>query len=94
MSSASTPTQLSLSERPREPVLSPDAYRRIDREVAKYPPDQKQSAVMSALTIAQRELGWISPEVERDVASYLGMPAIAVHEVASFYTMYNLAPVG
>ncbi len=94
MSSASTPTQLSLSERPREPVLSPDAYRRIDREVAKYPPDQKQSAVMSALTIAQREVRWISPEVERDVASYLGMPAIAVHEVASFYTMYNLAPVG
>lgn len=92
--SASAPTQLSLSERPREPVLSSDAYRRIDREIAKYPSDQRQSAVMAALTIAQREVGWISPEVEADVAAYLGMPAIAVHEVATFYTMYNLAPVG
>ncbi len=86
--------QLSLSERPKGPVLSAQAYAQIDRELAKYPADQKQSAVMSALRIAQREIGWISPEVEADIAAYLGMPAIAVHEVASFYTMYNLKPVG
>jgi len=86
--------QLSLSERPKAPLLSAEAYAQIDRELAKYPVDQKQSAVMSALRIAQREVGWISPEVEADIAAYLGMPAIAVHEVASFYTMYDLAPVG
>ena len=86
--------QLSLSERPTGPALSAQAYAQIDRELAKYPADQKQSAVMSALRIAQREVGWISPEVEADIAAYLGMPAIAVHEVASFYTMYNLKPVG
>ncbi|MBU3725214.1 MAG: NADH-quinone oxidoreductase subunit NuoE [Burkholderiaceae bacterium] len=86
--------QLSLSERPKGPVLSAAAYAQIDRELAKYPADQKQSAVMSALRIAQRETGWISPEVEADIAAYLGMPPIAVHEVASFYTMYNLKPVG
>jgi NADH-quinone oxidoreductase subunit E len=76
------------------PVLSPDARRRISREIAKYPPDQPQSAVMAALAIAQREHGWISPEIEAEVAEILGMPAIAVHEVATFYTMYNLKPVG
>ena len=86
--------QLSLSERPQGPALSAEAYKRIDREIAKYPADQRQSAVMSALTIAQREVGWISPEVEADIAAYLGMPPIAVHEVATFYTMYNLQPVG
>ena len=86
--------QLSLSERPKGPVLSAQAYAQIDRELAKYPADQKQSAVMSALRIAQREIGWISPEVEADIAAYLGMAPMAVHEVASFYTMYNLAPVG
>lgn len=86
--------QLSLAERPKAPLLSAEAYAQIDRELAKYPADQKQSAVMSALRIAQREVGWISPEVEADIAVYLGMPAIAVHEVASFYTMYDLAPVG
>jgi NADH-quinone oxidoreductase subunit E len=75
-------------------LLSEDAYRRIDREVAKYPPDQTQSAVMAALHIAQRERGWCSPEVIEDVAAYLRMPPIAVHEVATFYTMYNKRPVG
>lgn len=86
--------QLSLAEAPKGPVLSAQAYQKIDREIAKYPADQKQSAVMAALAIAQTEQGWISPEVEADIANYLGMPAIAVHEVASFYTMYNLKPVG
>ncbi|MBU6292950.1 MAG: NADH-quinone oxidoreductase subunit NuoE [Burkholderiales bacterium] len=75
-------------------MLSPDAYKKIDRELAKFPADQKQSAVMAALAIAQDEKGWLSPEVIQDVAAYLEMPAIAVQEVATFYTMYNLRPVG
>jgi NADH-quinone oxidoreductase subunit E len=87
-------TQLSITERPQEPALSAQAYEKIDREIAKYPSDQKQSAVMAALAIAQDEQGWLSPEVIQDVAVYLEMPAIAVQEVATFYTMYNLKPVG
>ena len=75
-------------------MLSEAALRRIDREVAKYPPDQKQSAVMSALAIAQDEQGWLPPETMDFVASYLGMPAVAVYEVATFYAMYNRKPVG
>src|SRR5215831_19297629 len=75
-------------------MLSEAALRGIDREVAKYPPDQKQSAVMSALAIAQDEKGWLSNETMDFVADYLGMPSVAVYEVASFYTMYNLKPVG
>ncbi len=75
-------------------LLSQEAYRKIDRELAKFPADQKQSAVMAALAIAQVEQGWLSPEVMQDVADYHGMPAIAVQEVATFYTMYNLKPVG
>jgi len=75
-------------------VLSPDALARIDRAVAKYPPDQKQSAVMAALTIAQDEKGWLSTETMDFVAAYLGMAPIAVYEVASFYTMYDLKPAG
>jgi NADH-quinone oxidoreductase subunit E len=75
-------------------MLSQDALTRIDREVGKYPADQKQSAVMAALAIAQDERGWLPREVIEYVAHYLGMPAIAVFEVASFYNMYDLAPVG
>ena len=75
-------------------MLSEAALRGIDREVAKYPPDQKQSAVMSALAIAQDEKGWLSPETMDFVASYLGMPPVAVYEVASFYEMYNREPTG
>ena len=75
-------------------LLSDAAYARIDREVAKYPPEQKQSAVMAALAIAQDEQRWVSPEVIEDVAAYLGMPPIAVHEVASFYNMYDTSPPG
>lgn len=75
-------------------LLSEQAYKRIDREVAKFPADQKQSAVMAALAIAQDEKGWLAPEVMRDIADYLGMPAIAVQEVATFYAMYNTEPVG
>jgi NADH-quinone oxidoreductase subunit E len=75
-------------------MISAEGLKEIDRAVMKYPPDQKQSAVMSALAIAQDEHGWLSPEVMQFVADYLGMPAIAVEEVATFYTMYETAPVG
>ena len=75
-------------------LLSDAAYARIDRELAKYPADQRQSAGMAALAIAQDEKGWVSPEVIEDVAAYIGMPPIAVHEVASFYNMYDTRPVG
>ncbi len=75
-------------------MLSPDALRRIDREVAKYPADQKQSAVMSALAIAQDEHGWLPVAAMDAVAHHLGMPPVAVYEVATFYAMYNLAPTG
>jgi NADH-quinone oxidoreductase subunit E len=64
------------------------------REVAKYPPDQKQSAVMACLAIVQEEFGHVAQEHELAVADYLGMPAIAVHEVTTFYNMYNQQPVG
>ncbi len=73
-------------------MLSPDALKKIDREVAKYPPDQKQSAVMAALIIAQDEKGWLATETMDFVASYLGMAPVAVYEVATFYNMYNLEP--
>jgi NADH-quinone oxidoreductase subunit E len=75
-------------------ILSSAAKAKIDREVAKYPVDQKQSAVMAALAIAQDEHGWLPNELMDDVARYLGMPSIAVYEVATFYNMYNLKPVG
>lgn len=75
-------------------LLSAGALAKIDREVAKYPPDQKQSAVMAALAIAQDEKGWLATETMDFVAQYLGMPPVAVYEVATFYTMYNLKPVG
>ena len=75
-------------------MLSTDSLRKIDRELAKYPPDQKRSAVMSALLIAQEEKGWLAPEVMDFVAGYLEMPAVAVYEVATFYSMYNLQKTG
>ncbi len=75
-------------------MLSAESLKKIDREIAKYPPDQKQSACMSALRIAQDEKGWLAPEVIDFIAGYLGMPPMAVYEVASFYAMYNLQPVG
>lgn len=75
-------------------VLSPDSLSRIDQAIAKYPANQRQSAVMAALTIAQDEKGWLSTETMDFIAAYLGMPAVAVYEVASFYSMYDLHPVG
>jgi NADH-quinone oxidoreductase subunit E len=74
--------------------LSAESLKKIDQAVAKYPPEQKQSAVMAALTVAQGEKGHLSTEVMNFVAAYLGMPPIAVYEVASFYAMYDLKPVG
>lgn len=80
---SSTPYQLS------------DATRaRFDREVAKYPAEQRQSAVMACLSIVQQEQGHVSRESEDAIAEYLGMPAIAVYEVTTFYNMYNQRPVG
>jgi len=75
-------------------LLSPESRARIDREVAKYPPDQRQSAVMAALAIAQDQHGWLTGEVMEAVAQVLGMAPVAVYEVATFYNMYNLQPVG
>ena len=76
------------------PVLTAAMVSGFAREVAKYPADQKQSAVMACLTIVQAEWGWVSRAAENLVADYLGMPPIAVHEVTTFYNMYNQQPVG
>ncbi len=76
------------------PMLSTEALAKIDKAVAKYPPQEKQSAVMAALTIAQDEKGWLATETMDFVAQYLEMPPVAVYEVASFYTMYDMKPVG
>jgi len=90
MSSTTTPVHAPVSAR----ALSDHAFTRFAREVAKYPADGKQSAVMACLTIVQEELGFVSAESEKVVADYLGMPPIAVHEVTTFYNMYNQRPVG
>lgn len=75
-------------------MLSPESLQKIDKEIAKYPADRKQSAVMAALRIAQEEHRWLSDERIKFVAEYLDMPVIAVYEVAAFYNMYSLKPVG
>ena len=75
-------------------MLSQQITTLIDKELTKYPADQRQSAVMAALRFVQDEKGWIAPEDMADVAVYLGMPQMAVYEVATFYHMYNLKPMG
>jgi len=75
-------------------MLSAEVLNKINREIAKYPAEQKQSAVMAALIIAQDEKGWLSTETMDFVARTLGMAPVAVYEVATFYNMYNLKPVG
>jgi len=75
-------------------MISDSTRARFAREVAKFPADQKQSAVMACLSIVQQELGWVSPDSEQVVAEVLGMPVMAVHEVTTFYNMYNQKPVG
>ncbi|NLY65462.1 MAG: NADH-quinone oxidoreductase subunit NuoE [Alcaligenaceae bacterium] len=75
-------------------LLSEQAYTKIDKELAKYPADQRQSAIMSSLRIAQEELGWVSTDVIAEIARYIGVESIAVQEVATFYNMFNTKPVG
>jgi NADH-quinone oxidoreductase subunit E len=74
--------------------FSDDTLQRFARELTKYPPEQKQSAVMACLAIVQQEQGHVSTQAEDALAAYLGMPPIAVHEVTTFYNMYNQHPVG
>ena len=75
-------------------MLSEQVQTLINRELKKYPTDQKQSAVMSALRFVQDEKGWIATDDMADIAAYLGMPQMTVYEVATFYHMYNLKPMG
>ena len=75
-------------------MISDATKVRFAREVAKFPADQKQSAFMACLSIVQQELGWVSPESEKVVADYLGMAPMAVHEVTTFYNMYNQQKLG
>jgi NADH-quinone oxidoreductase subunit E len=86
---------MSAQAKPVQPAQFAQAtLERFAREVAKYPADQKQSAVMACLAIVQQEQGWVSAEAELGVAQYLGMPAVAVREVTTFYNMYNQRQVG
>lgn len=75
-------------------LLSEQAYQKIDRELTKFPPEQKQSAIMAALAIAQDETGWVTVEVIEDVARHLKVAPIAVQEVATFYNMFDTQAVG
>jgi len=75
-------------------TLSAESLAAIDREIAKYPADRRQSAVMAALRIAQQEHGWVSEEIMQFIADYLDMPPVHVLEVATFYSMYERKPVG
>jgi NADH-quinone oxidoreductase subunit E len=75
-------------------LLSAESLKAIEREAAKYPPEQRQSAVMSALRIAQVQHGWLSDELMEEVATVIGIPPVWVYEVATFYNMYNLKKLG
>lgn len=75
-------------------LLAADVRAEIDRETKKYPPERKGAAVMAALRIVQEKHGWLSPELIEAVALYLEIPPVLAMEVASFYTMYDLEPVG
>ena len=77
-----------------EVSLSPESLAEIDRELSKFPADRRQSALMAALRIAQDEHGWLSPELIEYVAGVIGVPAVRALEVATFYSMYDLEPVG
>jgi len=79
----------------KEYLFTPEIRAAIDRQIAKYPPERRQSAVMAALTIVQdNHGGWLTREQMDDIAAYLDMPAISVYEVATFYSLYDLQPVG
>jgi len=75
-------------------LLSPESLQRIARAAQKYPSGQRQSTVMAALAIAQDQHGWLSPELMEEVANVLGMPAVQVYEVATFYTMFDVKKPG
>ena len=75
-------------------MLSKEAYEKIDREIAKFPSGKKRSAAIAAMVIAQDEKGWLSPEVMAELANYLAVPAVAIEEIASFYSMFDTKPVG
>lgn len=75
-------------------LLNKDILIKIDRELAKYPKDHRRSAVMSALAIVQDKYGWLSAKLQQEIANYIGMPAISVQEIVTFYNMYNTRPVG
>lgn len=75
-------------------LLSADSLKQIDEELAKYPSDQRRSAVMGALRIAQVEQGYLTPKIIEEVANYIGITSAQAYEVATFYNMYDLAPVG
>ena len=75
-------------------MLSAQSLQKIDAELAKYPADQRRSAVMAALRIAQVEKGYLAPETIEFVADYIGIAPAAAYEVATFYNMYDLHPVG
>ena len=75
-------------------MITAEMRARFDRETAKYPAEQRQSAVMACLSIVQDKLGYVSPDSENHLAEYLGMPVMAVHEVTTFYNMYNQRAVG
>ncbi|MDY0272829.1 MAG: NADH-quinone oxidoreductase subunit NuoE [Advenella sp.] len=75
-------------------LLSEQAYTKIDKELAKYPADQRSSAIMSSLRIAQEENGWLSSDLIAEIAGYIGVEPIAVQEVATFYDMFDMKPVG
>lgn len=75
-------------------MITDSMMARFQNEIAKYPNDKKQSAVMACLSIVQQELGWVSAESEAVIAKVLDIPEIAVHEVTTFYNMYNQKPVG
>lgn len=85
---------MSNATKPLKEILSEPALQEVDNWIAKYPDDQKQSAVMAALMIVQTEHGHLTDDLMDSVADYLGMPKIAVYEVATFYSMYDLKPVG
>jgi NADH-quinone oxidoreductase subunit E len=81
--------------RAKESLFTPEIRAEIDRHIAKYPAEWKQSAVMPALTVVQEwNGGWLTPELMDDVAAYLDIPPVAVYEVATFYAMYDLEPMG
>ena len=92
MSNSEPALEAALAHKPQ--AISESTLARFAFEVAKYPADQAQSAVMACLAIVQQELGFVSADSELQVAAYLGMPPIAVHEVTTFYNMYNQRPLG